>query len=33
MQTYNTMDLKQVEYFWDNNLCGKQFIDAKFPSK
>jgi ubiquinone/menaquinone biosynthesis C-methylase UbiE len=25
--------LKQVEEFWNANLCGKQFIDAKFPSK
>ncbi|OGF68282.1 MAG: hypothetical protein A2Y62_02925 [Candidatus Fischerbacteria bacterium RBG_13_37_8] len=25
--------LKQVENFWDRNLCGKHFINAKFPSK
>lgn len=26
-------DIQQVENFWDNNLCGKQFVEAKFPSK
>jgi len=26
-------DLYQVEEFWDSNLCGKQFVEAKFPSK
>lgn len=26
-------DLKQVEAFWNANLCGKQFVDVKFPSK
>ena len=26
-------DLKQVEEFWNTNLCGKQFVNAKFPSK
>jgi ubiquinone/menaquinone biosynthesis C-methylase UbiE len=25
--------LEQVEGFWENNLCGKQFVEAKFPSK
>jgi ubiquinone/menaquinone biosynthesis C-methylase UbiE len=25
-------DLKQIEEFWNANLCGKQFVDAKFPS-
>jgi ubiquinone/menaquinone biosynthesis C-methylase UbiE len=25
-------DLKQIEEFWNANLCGKQFVDAQFPS-
>ena len=25
-------DLKQVEGFWDANICGKHFIDAQFAS-
>lgn len=29
----HTEELKQVEEFWNANLCGKQFVDAKFPSK
>ncbi len=33
MNTEQTVDLKQVEDFWNSNLCGKQFVDAKFPSK
>ena len=26
-------ELKRVQDFWNANLCGKQFVDAKFPSK
>lgn len=33
MTTEHSVDIKQVENFWNNNLCGKQFVDAKFPSK
>jgi SAM-dependent methyltransferase len=29
----NNADLKQVEGFWNANLCGKQFVNVKFPSK
>lgn len=29
----NNENLKQVEEFWNANLCGKQFVDVKFPSK
>ena len=25
-------ELRQIEEFWNANLCGKQFVDAKFPS-
>jgi ubiquinone/menaquinone biosynthesis C-methylase UbiE len=25
--------LKQIEEFWNKNLCGKHFIDTKYPSK
>lgn len=25
--------LEEVEGFWEHNLCGKQFVEAKFPSK
>lgn len=25
--------LKQVEEFWNNNLCGEHFINARYPSK
>lgn len=25
--------ITQVEHFWNSHLCGKQFVDAKFPSK
>lgn len=32
-ETLHTEGLEQVEEFWDNNLCGKQFVEAKFPSK
>lgn len=31
--TLDKDQLKQVEEFWNSNLCGKQFVDAKFPSK
>lgn len=31
--TLHSEGLEQVEEFWDNNLCGKQFVEAKFPSK
>ena len=33
MSTETTIDIKQVEDFWNHNLCGKQFVDSKFPSK
>ena len=33
MVTKNSIDITQVENFWNNNLCGKQFVEAKFPSK
>lgn len=33
MDTEHIADIKQVEEFWNSNLCGKQFVDAKFPSK
>lgn len=33
MTNNHSVDIKQVENFWNNNLCGKQFVDAKFPSK
>lgn len=33
MTSDHSVDIKQVENFWNNNLCGKQFVDAKFPSK
>lgn len=26
-------DLKDVEKFWDRNLCGRHFIKARYPSK
>lgn len=26
-------ELKGVEAFWNAHLCGRQFVDAKFPSK
>jgi ubiquinone/menaquinone biosynthesis C-methylase UbiE len=32
-EVVHTEELEQVEEFWDNNLCGKQFVEAKFPSK
>lgn len=32
-ETIHTDGLKQVETFWNGNLCGKQFVEAKFPSK
>ncbi|MEO8760843.1 MAG: class I SAM-dependent methyltransferase [Bacteroidia bacterium] len=32
-ETLNNEELKQVEEFWNTHLCGKQFVDAKFPSK
>lgn len=31
MQT--SSDIKQIEDFWNTHLCGKQFVNAKFPSK
>ena len=32
MSTTVNTDLKQIEEFWNANLCGKQFVDAQFPS-
>lgn len=29
----NKQSIEQVEDFWNNHLCGKHFIDVKFPSK
>jgi ubiquinone/menaquinone biosynthesis C-methylase UbiE len=29
----DSAELQQVQDFWNANLCGKQFVDAKFPSK
>lgn len=29
----DSQELQQVQDFWNANLCGKQFVDAKFPSK
>lgn len=28
-----TGDIKQIEDFWNTHLCGKQFVNAKFPEK
>lgn len=33
METEWNEELKKVEKFWNENLCGKQFVNAKFPSK
>ena len=33
METTSQTDLKQVEVFWNEHLCGKQFVDTPFPSK
>ncbi len=33
MENNSKEELKRVEEFWNANLCGKQFVDAKFPSK
>lgn len=29
----DSKELQQVQDFWNENLCGKQFVDAKFPSR
>ncbi|MBS1636789.1 MAG: class I SAM-dependent methyltransferase [Bacteroidetes bacterium] len=29
----DSQELQQVQDFWNSHLCGKQFVDAKFPSK
>jgi ubiquinone/menaquinone biosynthesis C-methylase UbiE len=29
----SSADIKQIEEFWNSHLCGKQFVNAKFPSK
>jgi len=33
MDSAQNIDLKKIEEFWNSHLCGKQFVDAKYPSK